>query len=285
MLKGLVVEKHADRLILSTEKGEIPILLSGVVSIKYDDSEQNFMQVGRAYEAKNKYGEALAYYDKALEINPNFDEARKAGSAMRSRFWAQSTEGPQSEMDKQQAIYDIWGQGRSPEIAVKKKMSEDVKKLSENLGLTLIKKGDWVYVKESRQKGDAALAGIRRNDRLVGMDADSLRYLGAEVVAKKMIAPRYSSFVLEYERQYRIEKKSGSLGLELNLDSEGIVVTKAVLNGAAAQAGVRVGDRVEQINGESMRYTPLGRVMSIINDSKQSSLVLSVRRSAMLTRR
>ncbi len=83
-IKGLVVERYADRIILSTEKGEIPILLSGIKKIDYDDAEQNFMQVGRAYEAENKYGEALAYYEKALEANPNFEEAKKAAASAAS---------------------------------------------------------------------------------------------------------------------------------------------------------------------------------------------------------
>ncbi len=289
-IKGLVVEKHTDRIILSTEKGEIPILLSGIKNIQYDDAEQNFMQIGRAYEAKNKYGEALAYYEKAVEINPAYEEAKKASAAMKSRFWAATTEGPQSEMDKQQAIYDSWGQGRSPELAVKKRISKDVNSLRESLGLTLIKKSDWVYAGQVTSKGDAASAGLRRGDRLVSIDAESLRYLAAAVVAKKMIQPRYSSFILEYERECRIQKAgegkfSGNLGLDLKLDSLGISVLKIVPGGPADQAGIREGDLVEWVNRESTRFMPLGKVLKIIKDADQGAVVLSVRRSAMLTRR
>ena len=289
-LKGLVVENHADRVIFSTEKGEIPILLSGIKKIQYDEPEQNFMQIGRAYEAENKYGEALAYYEKAAEVNPNFEEAKKAAAAMKSRFWAATTEGPQSEMDKQQAIYDSWGQGRSPDVAAKKEISQDIKALRENLGLSLIKRGDWVCADEVPSKKDAAIAGLKRGDCLIMIDAESLRYLIPEVVVKKMTTPRFSSFTLEYERQLRIQKESGGnfskdLGLKLRLGPEGIVAQKVVSDSPSFLAGLKEDDIIAAIDGQSTRYMPLGKVMQIIRNARQGTVTLSVRRSAMLSRR
>src|SRR3989338_3099525 len=46
-LKGLVVEQHADRVIFSTENGEVPIFLKGVKDIRYDEPAQNFMKIGK----------------------------------------------------------------------------------------------------------------------------------------------------------------------------------------------------------------------------------------------
>jgi len=284
-LKGLVVERHTDRIILSTEKGEIPILLSGIKNIQYDDPEQNFMQIGRAYEAENKYGEALAYYEKALEVNPDFDDAKKAAAAMKSRFWAQTTEGPQGEMEKQQAISDSWSSGDlSSDTSAKKLISEDRKTLHHSLGLMLLKKGDWVIVDESSRKSDADVAGLEHGDRLVAIDAESLRYLGPEVVAKKMLLPHYSSFTLDYEREYRVEKAGGNAGLHLKLDQEGTVIEKVDDGSAAADAGLRAGDLVMSIDGKSTRYMPLGKVTEILRAS-QPAATLSVRRSAMLSRK
>ncbi len=289
-IKGLVVENHADRIILSTEKGEIPILLSGIKSIQYDEPEQNFMQIGRAYEAERKYGEALAYYQKALDLNPEFDEAKKAASAMKSRFWAASTEGPQSEMDKQQQIYDSWGQGSVLVPGEKKQISQNASTLRKNSGLVLVKRGDWVYAGEVGMKSDALLAGMKRGDRLVGMDGESLRYLSLEVIVQKMLAPRYSSFSLEYERMIKVKKVkfgefSNNLGMKLKLDQQGTTVEKIDSGGPAAAAGLKEGDLVSAVNEESTRYLPLSKVNKIIKDSRKGVVVFSVRRSAILTRR
>ena len=288
-IKGLVVERHADRIILSTEKGEIPILLSGIKDIRYDDPEQNFMQIGRAYEAENKYGEALAYYEKATEINPNFEEAKKAVAAMKSRFWASSTEGPQSEMEKQQALYDSWGEGKPLEGSAKKETAKKLQILREDLGLSLVKRGDWVFAEEVYPKKDAALAGLRAGDRLVEIDIDSLRFLNPEVVAKKMMAPRFSSFVLDYERDFRIDKPAAAgfsrMGLQLELESEGTIVKKTQSQSPAALSGIREGDVVVRVNGQSTRYMPLSKVENIIASGSAGSITFSIRRSAMLTRR
>ena len=62
-LKGLVVEEHHDRIILSTENGEIPVLRDEILKIDYDNPAQNFIQAGRAYEDKERWPEALAYYE------------------------------------------------------------------------------------------------------------------------------------------------------------------------------------------------------------------------------
>ncbi len=287
-IRGLIVERHADRVIFSTEKGEIPILLSGIKNILYDDPEQNYMQIGRAYESENKYGEALAYYEKALEANPNFDEAKKAAAAMKSRFWAQTTEGPQGEMDKQQAIYDSWGHGSVPGAGVQTQVLQDEKVLHGDLGLRLLKKGDWVRVEEVAGKSDAAVAGLRRDDSLVAMDGESLRYLGSEVVAKKMLYPHYSSFTLEYERDCVIDtagSPSGNQGLKLKLDEQGTSVEKVDAGSPADLAGVKAGDLVPHVNGQSTRYMPLGKVMNIIRGAKGAPVVLSVRRSVLLSRK
>ena len=55
-LKGLVVEKHADRIILSTEKKEIPILLKGIKGQErylemYEYIAKDFKTLGQVKES------------------------------------------------------------------------------------------------------------------------------------------------------------------------------------------------------------------------------------------
>ena len=105
-LKGLVVERHADRILLSTVKGEIPILLAGIKKIQYDDPALSYLSVGRQYEEKNKLGEALAYYEKAAEMNPGIEEVQKRIQSVKNRFWTQSSAKPMNEISERQAVYD-----------------------------------------------------------------------------------------------------------------------------------------------------------------------------------
>jgi len=289
-LKGLVVEKHEDRIILSTEKGEMPVLKNAIQKINYDDPEQNFLQMGESHEAVQRWGEALAYYQKALEVNPNFEEAQKAVVRVRNHFWAESAAGPKNEIEKRQALYDTWGTGGTTKVFPKKHASADADSLREGLGVELGSKGDWVGLSQVFSKKDAALAGLKKNDRLVAIDGKSIRYLTPELVREKMLSPRYSSFILEYERDCQLmktglEKELVDFGLGLKLEYEGVIVQKVEKESAASHAGLKEQDLLITVDGQSIRYLPLEKLIGVIQGAKNHTVLFSVRRSAMLTRR
>lgn len=289
-LKGLVVERHSDRIILSTEKGEIPILLTGIKDIQYDAPEQNFFQAGKSYESENKLGQALAYYEKALELNPNFEEAKVASLAVRNRFWASSAEGPRNEIERQQAVYDAWERGSgSAEDVIKKKEKEQLDLLKERLGVTLERIGDWPRIKSLDSTKPAYLVGLRRNDRLVSIDGESQRYLVLESVRKNLLVPRYSNFNLDVDRDCFLKRSDqyarlGDIGLKLKLQYQGVIIQYVQAGGAAELAGLRTQDLLTRVNGVSTRYMPLRDVVRLIEDPKREKVVFTVRRSALLTR-
>ncbi|OIO39590.1 MAG: hypothetical protein AUJ72_00470 [Candidatus Omnitrophica bacterium CG1_02_46_14] len=288
-LKGLVVEKHVDRIILSTEKGELPILLTGIKDIQYDTTEQNFFKAGKTYESENKLGQALAFYEKALEENPNFEEAKAAALGVRNRFWASSTEGPIHEVEKQQAVYDAWQRGTSIDETIKKKKKEQARILKERFGITLEKKGDWVRIVNVESLKPAALAGLKQNDQLVAIDGESLRYLSLDAVSKAMLLPRYSNFNLEFNRGCLLQKNESqgnikSFGFQLNLQYRGLVIVSVKENSAASIAGLKSEDLLTNVNGIATRYLPLKEALRLIEDPKLDKSVLTIRRSTLLAR-
>lgn len=289
-LKGLIVEEHTDRIILSTEKGEVPILRNGIKEIQYDEPAQNFMQIGRNYEASGRVGEALAYYEKALELNPDLKEAEKAIFGLRSRFWAVNTEGPREEIEKQQILFEAWEQKKPVEDVVEKKAKEQAKTIRTGLGIVLEKKEDWVRLAYVDPKSSAAIAGLKKNDRLVAMDHQSLRYLSENVVGKKMLAPRFSNFSLEFERDCYLHKGEKTkihlkdLGLGLHLEYQGLVVNGVRSGSIAGQAGIKNRDLVIQIDGMATRYMPLKKAKQLIHDSEEERIILTIRRTALLSR-
>ena len=288
-LKGLVVEEHEDRILLSTENGEIPILRRGIQSIEFDDPAQNFLSVGRAYEDKQRWGEALAYYEKALELNPNLADATKAAVRVRNRFWSKAAAGPMAEVEKRQALYETWEKQRFQQKS--SGLDKDPQQLmGESLGARLVKKDDWVHLSEVSPKKDAAQAALRANDRLVSVDGDSLRYLSVEAVREKLVWPRYSSFTLEFDRDCRLiktgfEKEFREFGFELKLEAQGLVVTNVVGGSTAARAGLKTNDLLVGVNGNSTRYLPIKKLMGVIQKNRSDvQAVLTVRRSVILSR-
>ncbi len=292
-LKGLVVEKHFDRVILSTEAGEVHVLLAEIDHIQYDDPEQNFMEAGKSFEVNGKLVEALAYYEKAADLNPDFEEAKSAAVGVRSRLWAKVTEGPRGEMEKQQLLYDQWGQGAtsdSPEgreAAFRKRRQA----LNEGLGLSLRKEGDWVELDSVNSKKPAALAGLKKCDRLVAIDGKSLRYLGVDSVSNDLLEPRFANFTLDFERNCSFGRKQGvsslkKLGLKLKLEYQGIMVEEVAPKSVADQAGLKEQDFLAQVDGAATRYMPLKKVIRLIEESpKEGPATLTIRRSALMSRK
>ncbi len=286
-VKGLVVEQHADRLIMSTEKGEVPVMISTIREVEYDDPAQSFFQLGKAREVDNKLGEALAYYEKAVEANPDFEEAKKAALGVRNRFWAVSTQGPTGEVEKQQAIEDA-RHTRSPEAAGAR-VQNLRQTLKDNVGLSLEKKGDWTRVTFVDAKKDAGLVGMRKGDRLVSIDGESLRYLSLDVVVRAMTEPRFSNFTLEYDRDCFVERGAAKdvkgLGVKVKLEYQGVVVESVKKDGAADAVGVREKDLLTHIDGKPTRYMPLKKANELVRHSEKQKIALTVRRPALLTRK
>ena len=289
-MKGLVVEQHEDRVILSTEKGEVPVLREKIAKIFYDDPEQAFMQIGESYEASSQWGEALAYYEKAMQTNPNFEDAKKAVVRVRNQFWSKASAGPNGEIERQQALYDDWGKPKPAVEKFKDQAQEQARSLREGLGLVLEKKGDWVLVSQVVLKKDASIGGLKRGDRLVAIDGRSLRYLSAEAVREKFLSPQYSNFTLEYQRDCSLkktgfEKDLAELGLQLKLEYQGVVLQSVKKGSRADKAGLKPNDLLISVNGASIRYLPLKKLLHAISAGPGSSSVLSVQRSVMLTRK
>lgn len=289
-LVGLVVEQHQDRVIVSTAQGELPVFRKDIAEIQFDSEFQNYLAMAREYEKQGKLGLALDYYNKTLEANPDCEPARKAIVGVQNRFWAASTEGPRDQVEKYQAIHDSWDQGRSVDDVIQEKAIRQLKLLREGLGLVPAKKGDWVVAEFVDSKKPAGLGGLRRNDRLVSIDGQSLRYLSVDVVAQQLLLPAYTDFTLEYERDCYVHVPEGSgrlkdLGLDIRLENRGLVVKSVKKETPAARAGLLPKDLVTKINGEATRYMPLARARQLIETAGTERVIITVRRTGVWTRR
>lgn len=288
-IKGLVVEKHADRVIISTEQGELPVMFEDIETIEYDDPAQSFFDLGKINEAQKRFGVALAYYEKAIELNPNHEEAKRAALSMRSRFWASSNERPLSEIDKQQSLHDSWSSGRPIEEVTKRRSSEQTKQLRDGLGVVLEKKGDWVRLSFVDPKKPAFATGLRKSDRLISIDGESLRYLSEAIVGSKLISPWVTSCTLEFERDAYVRLADGkstlkALGLKLKLEYQGVIVQQVQGQSSADRAGLRQGDLVTRVGGAATRYMPMRKVVELIENAGEEGVPMTIRRSALLMR-
>jgi C-terminal processing protease CtpA/Prc len=167
----------------------------------------------------------------------------------------------------------------------------DAKLLQDGLGLVLEKKGDWVRIKSADPKKMAVSSGLKRGDRLISIDGQSLRYLNVEVVTQNLLFPRYSNFALEFERDCFVVKGEEDLksikelGFSLKLVYDGLKIGHVEPGSAASAVGLKDGDFVAGVNGLATRYTPLKKVEQLILETSGEKVALTVRRTALLARK
>ena len=187
-------------------------------------------------------------------------------------------------------IYDAWGQGKPIDQLIRKEELEQAVALREGLGVSLERKGDWISFNFVDPKKEAALVDLRKNDRLVSMDGRSLRYLNEEVVRKDFLSPRFSNFTLEFERDCFVHKEKNQvrlpdIGLKLRLEYQGLIIQSVKDGSLAAEAGLKEGDLLTQVDGTATRYMPLKKVVQLIQHSQEDRIVFTIRRPALLARR
>lgn len=290
-VKGLVVEEYEDRILLSTSEGERIFFRKDIQNIEYHDLEYNLLSLGNEMEKQKKWYEALSYYEKAVEVNPDLRQAKQAALGIKSRLWAELLdEGPRGEMAKRQEMQDAWRASTElDELGGKEKVTSD-RLLWERMGLAISRRREWVSVEKLRLGGMADKKGIRKGDELASLDGKSLRFLNEEAVKRRLLEPRYSNAILELRRDQDLlktakEKRLKDFGFTIQQKYNGLTITEVREMGPASLAGLKSDDIVVEINGESTRYMPIKRAVVLIENVPHNKITLKINRSITITRK
>lgn len=283
--KGLVVDEYVDRITLSTVDGEIDIFKKDIERIEYDSPEYNFMQLGRAYDAKGWYDKAAFYYKKAMDANPNYKEAREAYIASHAKMWRQEEVMTKKEMDRRNMVMN-WraDQNKKDKVSYTDKMSL----LKKVIGFSLLEKDGIFIVDEVSPYSNSANLDIEKGDILVGIWGRLIRYSKLEDVIDELLGPKYSEVRVLMEKNIRVlagEDLYKELDMSLGLQYEGLVIDDIVPDGKAEEFGFKKGDFVIAIDENTTRYLPIEKVIDLINSRKEERYVIfTVRRNINLRR-
>jgi len=287
-IKGLVVDEYADRVILSTVDGEKDVFRKNIKRIEYDEPEQNFMQLGRAYDAKDWHDKAAFYYKKAMQINPNYKEAREAYLASHAKMWRQEEKMTKKELERHGMVMDWWKnryKKDAPRVEDKGELLKDA------VGISLVEKDGFFTIDDVQPYSSAAKSGIKKGDLLVGIWGRLIRYSRIEDILDELLGPKYSEVRVLIERDIVIPIEAGgqdlykNLDILLDLEYEGLVV-KEVLQGKKGEAaGFKKGDFVIAIDKHITRYLPLDSAVALINSAQNNQgIVFRIRRKVNLRR-
>ncbi|MBU1888058.1 MAG: hypothetical protein KKB46_02535 [Candidatus Omnitrophica bacterium] len=288
-LKGLVIEEYSDRVLLSTIDGEKNIFRKDIYRIEYDTPEQNFMQLGRAYDEKEWYDKAEFYYKKAMEINPDYKEAREAYLASHTKMWRQEERMTRKELDHRNMVMDWWKNKNNKESSFKTKDKPLL--LNSILGISLVEKDGVFTIDSIRPYSSADRSGIEEGDMLVGIWGRLIQHSKMEDVLDELIGPKHSEIKVLIEKKISVVVSAGEkdlykeLGIILGFEYEGLAV-KDIVSGKKGEAvGFKKGDFVTAIDDHITRYLPLDSIIALINSSKDNKdIVFTIKRTLNLRR-
>jgi hypothetical protein len=233
-LKGLVVEEHADRIVLSAEQGEQTVFRSQIEEVFYAEPERNYLYLGGQALESGDFGAARGFFQKALQINSVFSEAadaiERAADLEKKQDWVSQG------LDLLQALEKQWG-------------------------ITLAQGKELAVVQEVRPGSLAERSGLAAGDGLVAAWNVSLAFIPAGAVARELIGPPGSISKLTIQRAVELPA-GGRLEMKLSMERLG-------LTAAGEAPGLLPGDRIISIGGKPTRYMPLGDARGMIQSAKE----------------
>ena len=287
-VKGLVIEEYVDRITLSTADGEKDIFRKDIERIEYDTPEQNFMQLGRDYDSKGQYDKAAFYYKKAIEINPDYKEARESYIASHSKIWRQEERRTKKELERQKMVMDWRKEKDKEEFAPSRNKTAALKAV---LGISLEEKNGIFIITEVEPDSSASRAGIKKGDNLVGIWGTLVRYTKMEEVIDLLLGPKYSEVRVLVEKLVHIPRDADSknlykeLGISLGFEYEGLMVNDIDTEKKGYRAGLEKEDFVIMVDNITTRYLPLDSIITLISNGKNKrDIVFTVRRTVTLRR-
>jgi len=281
-LKGVVVEEYADRVVISTHKGEKCILKDVISKVIYDRPEQNLVRLGNAYMARREYEKAYFAYERAQWLNPESKVAREKMNYVTGFYFRKQALKKMDDIKRMQEHED-----RLRQTAV---LDQELEKdLLDKVGIKTSTKGGRVKVDEVIKGSPAFDAGIRRGDTLVSVWGALTGYMSEDDVARLFLKEGIGEIKAEIERDVTVmnerpRQKSYAdvLGGKLEMLFDGLTLVKLGADSPGREDGLEEGDLITEINGESTRYMPLKKATGIIE--KSTAPVFTLRRKVTIWR-
>lgn len=276
-LKGVVVEEHPDRYLLSTAEGERFVRKEDVEAIRYDDPEQSRYQLGRQFQRAGRLREALKAYQQALAIQPDFQAAKDAIFQTERLLWQQQEAQLRAEIQQKQLIVTHGSPSSAVETAAL------LRPFDQRFGCTLGYEGGWTVIASVQADSPAAQAGLKPRDLIVAVWGEPIRHLDPLAISEQLRAGG-RELQLTIERAIILRptpQAKPPTGLTLALGYDGLRVASVTPQGPAE--GLLPGDLFVAIGEHPTRYLGLRNAMRLLTASPQT--VVFVQRQIHLQER
>ncbi len=284
-VRGSIVEEYKDRIVISTYEGEKGILKENIREILYDLPEQNLVKLGDACVGRREYEKAYFYYEKAHRANSSHQIARDKMNYVMGFLFRRREQDKLTDV-KRRRDFDNWPPPPESKEDDLEKQLEDV------FGICLDEKKNRIEITNVRKPSMAFASGLRRNDALISVWGRLTGYMSIESVARLLLEENFGEVKIGIEREITVEKDGSSggsytnmLGVKLDMPIDGLTVAGVTPEGKAAKAGLMKGDLITAVCGVSTRYTPLKKVIKMIENRRRDTIAFTARREVTIWRK
>ena len=280
-LKGIIIEDYKDRVIFSTVDGQSVIMKSDVKELYFDTEEQNLIKLAEQARDKNDYIKAFVYYDKAFKLNPT-SRAAKDGIVFLQGYLFKKDMSQKEDVVRRHNEYE--SRGRTADIkSDEDKFNEDLKKLRTEAGITLTSEDGMTRIESVRAGSSADGSGIKVGDTLIAIWGRLVGYMSLKEVIETLLEKNSLETKITLERNINVAvRPSNSIGAVLSMQLDGLTVSTVEDGSTASEAGLRPGDIITAINGDSTRFTPLNKAVASIKGSKDGRINLTIRKDIVM---
>lgn len=291
-VKGIVVEDYQSRIIMSTVDGEQTIMKDDIGEIYYDTEEDNLIKLAERARERRNYTKAYALYEKALKINPR-SKAAQDGMVFCQSYMVRRQEADKASDVQRREEFERYG-GLAGGAQVGTEDEGDLKaKLNDAFGMTLVIKDGVPIVEYVRQGSQASDAGLQAGDHLAAIWSRLTGYMSLKEIVDMLLEKTSFEIKVTVERSVDVpvnpargalSSLNDLMGAAFVMKFDGLTIDQVLKGGYADSGGLKDGDLITAIDGQSTRYMPLKKAVDAIRSAKGTSVKITFRRQMIIWR-
>lgn len=292
-IRGIVIEDYKDRIVMSTVDGEITALKADIRELYYDSEADNLVRLAEQAKERGDIMRALTYYDMALRADPNSKPAKEGVIFLQGYLFRKEQVKKEKEVKRQEEIENFGAVKIAEDKSVEEKIKDMESGMRQLIGIALGTKGSGQIIESVRPNSPAAEAGINRNDIIVAVWGRLTGYMPLEDVMRVLLEKPSLEIKCTIERDIAlmpdpdksiVSSLKDVTGATFSMQFDGLTVSDVIDDSPAFEAGLKKGDLVIDINNVSTRYMPINKAIALMRGTKNSAIVLKIRRELIIWR-
>ena len=274
-IEGVITEEGNDYYNVKIKIGMMKVNKNTIAEIKKLSAEENFLNLGNQYLASNNLDTAIEQYEKALQVNTDYQPAKDA-LAKAEKIKGEAEAKKKSELEQ-----------KEKEAAGKKD------RVKNGFGLTLEPSGDGMVLAGVVSGGNAEAVGLKPKDEIIQINDMSLQGKSLDEITDYLAKSENTTFTFLMQRESELTRKKidyqkhSFVGVGIFLDAAGkdLIINSVIAGEPAELSGLRSKDKVISIDGKSVSGMSVDDAAALISGAESSKLKIVIQRSLELERK